>query len=527
MGNLRRVLLPSKQKELELDERAFKKSIPALKVRQWLEDWDAINWQPKERRGEPRHWFYQFSMSATQLRALCGIYPRTTERRSRASEDLGIQRRHELDRSQEISRFVKYGYPWSNLSEAKRQSGEFRDLRQPGWLPTAIVVNVLTAGDERRGAKVAPQDLIEINDGQNGRAELQLPQLTSDWRPHGIPPIEVIDGQHRLWAFGDQPLGGDFELPVVAFFGLDLSWQAYLFYTINIKPKKINASLAFDLYPLLRTEEWLNKFEGHIIYRETRAQELVDLLWSHTESPWHNRINMLGEPGQKGFMVTQASWVRSLLVSFVKSWQGRRVSIGGLFGTTVGVHKTVLKWTRPEQAAFLIVFGQEIREAIFNSGEPWMLALREQEELPPELEDNDAAFVGRNNLLNSDQGVRALLQVANDLCYLKSDALGLDHWGGLQYDDSTDLEEISISVSNLRDQLEICTFLKDLSQGLASYDWRASSAPGLNEEERLRKAAFRGSGGYKELRRDVLKHLATTAGTVASTAGKVIKRLGY
>lgn len=510
-----------------MDETVFKKPIPALKVRQWLEDWDEIDWQPTERRAEPLHWFYQFSMSAMQLRALCGIYPRTTQQRSRASEDLNIQRRHESDRSQEISRFVKYGYPWSNLSEAKRKSGEFRDLRQPGWLPTAIVVNVLTSDDERLGEKVAPQDLIEINDGKNGHAELLLPQQTQEYRPQGIPPIEVIDGQHRLWAFGDQQLNGDFELPVIAFVGLDLSWQAYLFYTINIKPKKINASLAFDLYPLLRTEAWLNKFEGHIIYRETRAQELVDLLWSHSESPWRNRINMLGEPGQKGFTVTQASWVRSLLVSFVKSWQGRRVSIGGLFGTPIGHHDTVLSWTRPEQAAFLIVIGQEIREAISDSSEPWMLALREQEVLPPEMEDDDAAFVGGNNLLNSDQGVRALLQVANDLCFIRADELGLHLWGGRQFDESKDLEEISISVDFLRDQSEICIFLREMAQGLARYDWRASSAPGLTEEQRVRKAAFRGSGGYRELRRDVLKHLSRTKGVVANAADEAIIRLGY
>ena len=30
-------------------------------------------------------------------------------------------------------------------------------------------------------------------------------------------------------------------------------------------------------------------------------------------------------------------------------------------------------------------------------------------------EDEDLAFVGPNNLLNSDQGIRVLLQVANDL----------------------------------------------------------------------------------------------------------------
>ena len=77
-------------------------------------------------------------------------------------------------------------------------------------------------------------------------------KITSDWRENTSYPWWL------LW-------------------GLDRSWQAYLFYIINIRPKKINPSLAYDLYPLLRTEEWLTKFEGHVIYRETRAQELVDL----------------------------------------------------------------------------------------------------------------------------------------------------------------------------------------------------------------------------------------------------------
>jgi hypothetical protein len=61
----------------------------------------------------------------------------------------------------------------------------------------------------------------------------------------------------------DQHPGGVAGL--VAFHGLDLSWQAYLFWTINIKPKRINPSLAFDLYPLLRSENWLDKAEGHFV----------------------------------------------------------------------------------------------------------------------------------------------------------------------------------------------------------------------------------------------------------------------
>ncbi|MCY3869834.1 MAG: DGQHR domain-containing protein [Gemmatimonadetes bacterium] len=515
-----------------------RKPVPALKVRQWLANWDEIHWDPDENRAEPRHWFYQFSMAAADLKALSGVYARTTDRTT-ASEDMGIQRRHERGRSEEIQRFVKFGYPWSVLSEAKRNSGNFEDLRQPGWLPTSIVVNILTPEDKRRGQSVSTSDLVEIEDGDNGVASVLLPESfnSKNWKPENIPPIEVIDGQHRLWAFETQELEGDYELPVVAFVGLDLSWQAYLFYTINIKPKKINASLAFDLYPLLRTEEWLSKFEGHAIYRETRAQELVDSLYSHPESPWHRRINMLGESGSRGLMVTQAAWVRSLLASFIKTWEGPRVQIGGLFGSTVGRDETVLPWNFGDQSAFLIVMGQMIQKAIAGRHDPWIEALRGQE-FPSLFQETgdfpDLAFFGQNTLMNQDQGIRTLLQVVNDLCFVRADELKLSDWGGEQEEEERQAQT-TVSIRSLRQKKEIIDFLKELSDSLATYDWRASSGPGLTEEERTRKAAFRGSGGYKELRKDVLEHLLNGRGPVAlngqgpvaQSAREVLLRLGY
>ena len=99
------------------------------------------------------------------------------------------------------------------------------------------MVNVLTQTDERLGKRVAPQDLIQVTDTPDQLSTILFPDADNHWKPTSIPPIEVIDGQHRLWAFSDYHLQGDYELPVVCFVGLDLSWQAYLFYTINIKPK--------------------------------------------------------------------------------------------------------------------------------------------------------------------------------------------------------------------------------------------------------------------------------------------------
>lgn len=505
---------------------AIKTELPALRVNQWLPSWSAVKFNKQERRTEPQHWFYQFSISAGHLKALSGIYPRTTNR-VRGAQDLGIQRRHEKDRSDEIARFVEYGYPWSSLSKKKRESPEFHDLRKPGWLPTAIVLNVLLGGDSRLGRKVESADLVEISDQRDGSAKVTLPDKFTgrDWRPKELPPIEIIDGQHRLWAFEEGKLPDDFELPVVAFKGLDISWQAYLFYTINIKPKRINASLAFDLYPLLRTEDWLEKFEDHVIYRETRAQELVDLLWSHPKSPWHKRINMLGEPGQRGRMVSQSAWIHSLMATFMKRWEGKARRLSGCFAAPLGAQHQTPTWNRAEQAAMLIYLGEAFRNAVRDFRGEWANALRNQpraEGMPPTA---DIAFYSPDSLLNQDQGIRASLHVMNDFLFLTADELSLTEWGGSGLE-SADVEAVNTALRSLERQSNIKKFVESLAKALAAYDWRSSGTPGLDEQLSLLKAAFRGSGGYRQLRVHVLKHLSKLPGQIAKLARVVLDALG-
>ena len=497
-------------------------SLPALKVNQWLSYWDEIRWDREEHRTEPPHSFYQFSISAQALRRLSGVYRRTTDR-TRGTSDLGIQRLHEPKRSEEIARFVKYGYPWSVLNATKRKHPDFADLRQPGWLPTAILINILAAEDERLDQRVAKGDLVTVSEGpEMHRIVLPRGLESGDWKFKTIPPIEVIDGQHRLWAFDDTHLNGSFDLPVVAFVGLDLSWQAYLFYTINIKPKKINPSLAFDLYPLLRTETWLEKLEGPKVYRETRAQEIVDILWSHSESPWYRRINMLGEPGHRGLMVTQAGWVRSLLASFVKRWDGRAAP-GGLFGGRIGSHRTALPWTLEQQAAFLIFLGRQFRAAIQEATHDWMFALRQRS--TAREDQRDPAFVGRRNLLNQDQGLRAFLQVSNDICYVAA-----NHWLHKELvsvpENPDESDGVIVALRHFERNELLSTHIDQLSQALAEFDWRSSDAPDLTSDERLRRSAFRGSGGYRVLREELLRHLSDHGIAVGLEAKEVLMQLG-
>jgi hypothetical protein len=321
---------------------AANRKIPAIKVHQWLKAWDAVSFSPRHHRRKPLPHFFLFSLPATELRSLCGIARRQAKDLTPRAADLGIQRQLDLERTEEIKHFVEYGFPWSTLSEPKRKSPAYQ--RKPGWLATAILINILNAGEDRQGQKVAAQDLVTV-DEDTSTIELPYPKWTKEWEPSDFPPFEVIDGQHRLWAFGGDRSTSTFEVPVVAFVGLDVSWRAYLFWTINIKPKRINPSLAFDLYPLLRGEDWLNSDEAHSVYRETRSQELTEALSSHPDSPWYDRINMLGE--RQVSWVSQSAWIKSLLATLVRPWAAAE-SLGMLKAGVAKVRVSRLKKTAPD-----------------------------------------------------------------------------------------------------------------------------------------------------------------------------------
>lgn len=499
-----------------------KKTVPAIKVSQWLKDWEQVQFSLTDRRRKPEPHFYIFSLPASEMRSLCGISRRNTSKIQARATDTGIQREHDRERSDEIGRYVEFGYPWSTLSEAKRKSEEFHDLRKPGWLPTSIVINIIPQGEIRHGKPLSGDDAVSI-EHNNDMAKLVLPYggWSKDWKPDSIPPFEVIDGQHRLWAFGESS-DTDFELPVVAFYGLDISWQAYLFWTINIKPKRINPSLAFDLYPLLRGEDWLDRAEGHPVYRETRAQELTEALWSHPSSPWYDRINMLGERQVAG--VTQAAWIRSLMATFVKPWQGHRGTIGGLFGSRMSNDNEVLGWSRAQQAAFLIFAWSEFRTAVLNTSEEWAqqlntIAIRDGDKAGTQ-EGSEARFYGQYSLISSDQGVRGFLHILNDICFYLAPKLDLRSWQPDNSSAASDVNAVALALTSYKKHISAKT-VTEIGKAVASFDWRTSSTPDIDTDTRRRKLVFRGSGGYKEMRIQLLEHIAKEDNDLGRAASRV------
>jgi len=499
------------------------REIPALRVRQWLPEWDSVNFSDLEMRRHPPHYFHVFSISARELRALSGIQRRSAQDRELGYTETGIQRRHDRRRSTEIEKYIRYGFPYADFSERDRRKFGSRDAKMPGWLPTAIVVNIFNPEfpDSRRGQVVAKDDHIGISEGPGAFDTIRLPRKFQlpGWSPQELPPIEVIDGQHRLWAFDGSNGDEDFELPVVAFYGLDLSWQAYLFYTINIRPVKINTSLAFDLYPLLRTESWLQYGEGPRIYRETRAQEVVQSLYSHPNSPWHQHINMLGEPGLR--MVRQAAWIRSLLATYIKPTTGRGISIGGLFGSTIPERNRGLEWDGAQQVAFIIYIGRVLQQQVEDYHGDWATAIRSQVGNGSDP-SRDPAFYGRHSLLNTDQGIRGLLAITNDLTVSHATDLKLWSWITDDFGRADDGDAVTFALESL-EKHKVSTFVKNLMERLCEFDWRSSSTPGLTDEERMPKLGLRGSSGYREIRRQLLQYLANYNDEIGRLAGTVLK----
>lgn len=513
--------------------------LQVVRVKQWLASWDLAKWAPEDGLPRPPEEFFVGSVSIRALRELAGVSRRQVSERRAASDAAGYQRAHEVDRSNKIARYISYGYPLSTSSGLKAE--DHRDLIHPGWLPTSIIVNVMSPGEKRRrGGKTLELDkknaLSIVSD--RGGHYIEIPDGAYSVSS-SLEPLEIVDGQHRIFSVDAlDDLDDEYEVPVIFFNGLTQAWQAYLFWVINVEPKKINPSLAFDLYPELRSQSWLERGEGIKIYQEHRAQEITEALWRHESSAWRDRIELFGN--RIDGHVSNAAFIRSLMATFVRRW-GADHRIGGLFGSIDREGKErVLQWNRAQQIAFLITVWNTVAAATKNSKTKWAVQCRQSyEKLSVEQRTKinphalDAAFAGPFTLLGTDQGVRAVSYIFNALCQISYIEIGLEEWeADSEAESVTSEKEISESLRSISKQSRILSFIEALAASLVQrdFDWRTSAEPGLRregEELSLRQASYRGSSGYKLLQENILRHLLQDKnGTVRNAAKAVADLVG-
>lgn len=484
--------------------------INAFQINQWLSEWNSVDFSLPMRK-KPEDHFYIFKIDIRLLKRISDVHRRKATK-SRVSET-NVQRGLKEQRSAEIRNYVKSGFPMSTLSEADRSDPENAILKMPGILPTAILINILGPDEKRGNSKIKNEDLVTV-DTKGGSPQIIIPDavFSESWLPE-LKPFEVIDGQHRLWAFDEtENIDGNYEVPVVAYHDLDRAWQAYLFYVINIKPKKINTSLGYDLYPLLRTQEWLEKSkDGLQVYRETRAQELVEALWLYEESPWFKRISMLGE--SDGSNVSQNAFIRALSTSYLKKTPRRKVS--GLFADVFAQRNyEELKWVRAQQAAFLILLWDEIAQAISNTEEgtlEWIDKVRSENVQLTLFEKElklDKAFVSKNSNLSRDQGVTGISMFSNDFFFVLANEPDID-LNSLEWDKEIDERQIDpsnidLAINEFKSH-EVYSYIQHFSKEVIKFDWRTASAEFDDENQREWQKKYRGTGGYREVWKDLLK----------------------
>jgi len=346
-----------------------------------------------------------------------------------------------------------------------------------------------------------------------------------------LPPLEIIDGQHRLLASDTvQDLPEDYNVPVIFFYDLPLNWQAYLFWVINVEPKRINTSLAFDLYPDLRDQDWLQRGESVKIYQEHRSQELAEILWKHPQSPWRDRIELFGKRVEGH--VSNAAVIRSLMSTFVRPWgktsddEDEFTKLGGLFGSIDRRgQKYIVRWRRPEQAAFLLLAWTAVQSAVLETRAEWKTSLGNELQKKGVVSP-DFAFSGGYTLLGTDQGFRAVCFAYNALAQVSHEEIGLLELESQDGDSEPTSESITEALSRLSKIRQLSQFLTDVAKALATgVDWRTSSAPGLDVDAKVQQAQYRGSSGYSALNRAAILAAGRSGSRVVSEAARDVIRL--
>ncbi len=123
------------------------------------------------------------------------------------------------------------------------------------------------------------------------------------------PIGDVLDGQHRLLGLKHYSGSSQFQMPVAFMFNLTPEEEAYVFSIINSKQTKVNSSLIFDLFGVTDRRS-----------PQKTAHELARSLNSMPESPFYNRLKMLGkkEEGQTEATLSQGSFAKAVMTLYSK-----------------------------------------------------------------------------------------------------------------------------------------------------------------------------------------------------------------
>lgn len=218
------------------------------------------------RVNQPLGTFYAFSLGADVLDRITYSQPAEVMERMEQETDenkggysiFGTQRGENKKRLDEIASFIR-------TTEAT--------------FPNAII---LAANYDQEGRYIEDEARRWAIEGPNeGPWKLHIPSSSER-------SASIIDGQHRLHAFNRLPPGAperSMELLCVVFLELPTPYHAYVFATINFNQKKVDRSLAYELFGFDVDERPAQYWSP-----ETLAVYLTRLMNTEKESPLYRSI---------------------------------------------------------------------------------------------------------------------------------------------------------------------------------------------------------------------------------------------
>lgn len=99
-----------------------------------------------------------------------------------------------------------------------------------------------------------------------------------------------------------------------------------------------------------------------------------------------------------------------------------------------------------------------------------------------------------------DQGVRAVMQVVNNVLFLCAGEVGLTSWPQEEWQESEPQAAVAEALESMAADTAIAGALEDIASALCSFDWRAATASGLSDDERAQRSGYKGGSGYRLLR---------------------------
>jgi DNA phosphorothioation-associated DGQHR protein 1 len=221
---------------------------------------------PAIRVQQPLGSFFAFSLRADVLNKITYSLPAEVRERleQEASENkggysiFGSQRAEKKTRLQEIASYIQ---------------------TTDATFPNAII---LAANYSQDGLYIEDEKLQWTAQSKgNGFWNVEIPS-------RNIPCASIIDGQHRLHAFEHLPPDAPeraMELLCVVFLELPTPYHAYVFATINFNQKKVDRSLAYELFGFDVDER-----PAQLWSPETLAVYLTRLLNTEHGSPMYRSI---------------------------------------------------------------------------------------------------------------------------------------------------------------------------------------------------------------------------------------------